>query len=35
MPFLSGGASLPRHGGRKQLGPGIVRAIKKELAIED
>lgn len=28
-------ASLPRHGGRKQLGPGIVRAIKKALAIED
>jgi predicted RNA binding protein YcfA (HicA-like mRNA interferase family) len=28
-------ASLPRHGGRKQLRPGIVRAIMKALAIEE
>jgi hypothetical protein len=28
-------AALPRHGGAKQLGTGLMKAIKKELAIED
>jgi mRNA interferase HicA len=27
-------AALPRHGGKKQLGTGLMNAIKKELAIE-
>lgn len=26
--------TLPRHGGRKQLGTGIMEAIKKQLGIE-
>ena len=28
-------ASLPRHGGRKQLGIGVMKAIKKTLEIAD
>ena len=28
-------ASLPRHGGRKQLGIGVMKAIKKALEIDD
>ncbi|HYI63933.1 MAG TPA: hypothetical protein VEW71_03505 [Allosphingosinicella sp.] len=28
-------ASLPRHGGRKQLGIGVMKAIRKTLEIDD
>jgi len=28
-------AALPRHGGNKQLGTGLMRAIRKDLGIED
>ena len=28
-------AALPRHGGSKQLGTGLMRAIKKDLGIQD
>ncbi|TMJ18867.1 MAG: type II toxin-antitoxin system HicA family toxin [Alphaproteobacteria bacterium] len=28
-------AALPRHGGSKQLGTGLMRAIRKDLGIED
>jgi mRNA interferase HicA len=28
-------AALPRHGGAKQLGTGLMRAIRKALGIED
>ena len=28
-------AALPRHGGSKQLGTGLINAIKKALEIED
>lgn len=28
-------AALPRHGGNKQLGTGLMRAIKRDLGIED
>lgn len=27
-------AALPRHGGSKQLGTGLIKAIKKELGVE-
>jgi mRNA interferase HicA len=27
-------SALPRHGGSKQLGTGLMRAIKKDLGIE-
>jgi mRNA interferase HicA len=28
-------AALPRHGGSKQLGTGLMKAIRKDLGIED
>lgn len=28
-------SALPRHGGGKQLGTGLMRAIKRDLGIED
>ena len=28
-------AALPRHGGSKQLGTGLMKAIRKDLGMED